>query len=212
MLGDALPDAELLATYQFWSLPSGSVQPPGEWLRIALTVAADRRLLLTEQARLTALLTMALADTTVATVDTKATYRHWRPATAIREADTDGNPVTQADPAWAPRAGSIGSSPEYGSGHSSYSGAGATVLAGFFCDDAVPFRHATDSPPGGVPRAYPGFAAAATEAGRSRVYGGQHFEFSNQAGLGVGRGVAGEVLAGRLLRLEGPTHVGACPR
>ncbi|WP_307831113.1 vanadium-dependent haloperoxidase [Nucisporomicrobium flavum] len=213
LLGNAaLPDPELQATFQFWSLPAGSSQPPGEWLSIALTVSHDRRLPLAEQARLTALLTMALADTTVATVGTKATYRHWRPTTAIREADTDGNPLTAPDPTWTARAGSVGGTPEYVSGHSSYSAAAAAVLAGFLCTDAVPFTHATDSAPGGAARAYPGFAAAAAEAGRSRVYGGQHFEFSNQAGLGIGRGVAGEVLATRLLRLHGPTHVGACPR
>lgn len=213
VLGDAaLPAPDLLATFQYWSLPAGSSQPPGEWLRIALTVAAGKRLPLPEQARLTALLTMALADSTVATVGTKYTYRHWRPTTAIREADTDGNAVTSPNPAWAARAGSVGSTPEYVSGHSSYSGAAAAVLAGFFCDDAIPFRHTTDSAPGGVARDYPGFAAAAAEAGRSRVYGGQHFEFSNQAGLALGRGVAGEALATRLLRRTGPAHVGSCPR
>jgi membrane-associated phospholipid phosphatase len=213
LLGNAaLTEPTLLATFQYWSLPAGSSQPAGEWLRIGLTVAGARRLALAEQARLTALLTMALADTTVATVATKFTYRHWRPTTAIREADTDGNPLTAPDPTWAARAGSAGGTPEYVSGHSSYSGAGAAVLAGFFCADAIPFTHTTDSAPGGTPRSYPGFGAAAAEAGRSRVYGGQHFEFSNQAGLALGRGVAGEVLATRLLYRSGPTHVGSCPR
>jgi hypothetical protein len=190
ILGDAArPDPDLLATYQYWSLPAGSSQPPGEWLRIALEVAHERRLPPAGQARLTALLTMALADTTVVTVATKYAYRHWRPTTAIRETTTDS--------AWTARAGSAGSTPEYVSGHSSYSGAGAAVLAGYFCTDAVPFTHVTDSAPGGLPRSYPGFTEAANEAGRSRVYGGQHFEFSNQGGLAVGRGVAGEVLAQR---------------
>jgi hypothetical protein len=213
VLGNAaLPDPSLLATFQFWSLPAGSDQPPGEWLRIALIVSAGRRLPLAEQARLTALLTMALADATVTTVATKYTYRHWRPTTAIREADTDGNPSTTADPAWTARAGAVGGTPEYVSGHSSYSGAGATVLQGFFCSDAIPFSLATDSAPAGAPRSYPGFSAAAAEAGRSRVFGGQHFEFSNQAGLHIGRDVAAETLATRLLRSTGPTHVGACPR
>jgi PAP2 superfamily protein len=213
VLGNAaLPAPDLAATFQFWSLPAGSDQPPGEWLRIALTVAGDRRLPLHEQARLTALLTMALADATVTTVATKYAYRHWRPTTAIREADSDGNPTTTADPTWAPRAGGVGGTPEYVSGHSSYSGTGATVLTGFFCGDAIPFTLATDSAPGGVPRSYPGFAAAAAEAGRSRVFGGQHFEFSNQAGLRIGHAVGSEVLATRLLRTTGPTHFGACPR
>ncbi|WP_030439231.1 vanadium-dependent haloperoxidase [Actinoplanes subtropicus] len=212
VLGNAaLPAPDLLATFQFWSLPAGSDQPPGEWLRIALTVAASRHLPLAEQVRLTALLTMALSDTSVATVATKFTYQHWRPTTAIREADTDGNPSTTADPAWTARAGAIGGTPEYVSGHSSYSGAGAAVLQGFFCTDAVPFSLATDSAPGGAARSYPGFSAAAAEAGRSRIFGGQHFEFSNQAGLTIGRGVAGETLATRLLRGAGPQHFGVCP-
>lgn len=212
ILGDAaVPAPDLAATYQFWSLPAGSDQPPGEWLRIALTVAGDRRLPLGEQARLTALLTMALADTTVTTVATKHRYRHWRPTTAIREADTDGNPLTVADPAWSARAGAVGGTPEHVSGHSSYSGAGAAVLRGFFCTDTIAFDLATDSAPEGAARRYPGFAAAAEEAGRSRVFGGQHFEFSNRAGLGAGRAVGDEVLATSLLRTTGPTHVGACP-
>jgi len=213
ILGDAsVPAPDLLATYQFWSLPAGSVQPPGEWLRIALTVGGERGLTLAQGTRMTALLGMALADTTVTTVGTKAAYRHWRPTTAIREADTDGNPLTPANPAWAARAGSVGSSPEWVSGHSSYSAAGATVLAGFFCSDNVRFTHATDSAPGGQARSYPGFSAAATEAGRSRVLGGLHFAFSDRAGQGAGRGVGDEVLATRLLRIHGAAHVGTCPR
>ncbi|MEJ3749697.1 vanadium-dependent haloperoxidase [Actinomycetes bacterium KLBMP 9797] len=212
VLGNAAIAApELLATYQFWAVPAGTGQPAGEWLRIALAVAAARELPLAQQARLTALVTMALADTTVATVATKVTFRHWRPTTAIREADTDGNPLTAPDPAWAARAGSVGGTPEYVSGHSSYSGAAAAALAGFFCADGIAFRHTTDTAPDGQARDYPGFSAAAAEAGRSRVFGGQHFEFSNQAGLHLGRGVAAEVLANRLLRVAGPTHVGDCP-
>jgi hypothetical protein len=213
LLGDAaIPADDKAATYQFWSLPAGSAQPAGAWLEIALVVAAARRLSLARGARLAALLTVALADTTVATVATKFAYRHWRPATAIREADTDGNPLTQPDPAWAPRAGSVGGTPEYVSGHSSYSGAAAAVLAGFFCADSIGFGYATDSAPGGEAREYPSFSAAATEAGRSRVFGGQHFEFSDQAGLALGRGVAAEVLATALLTVDGPTHHGECPR
>ncbi|SED07266.1 PAP2 superfamily protein [Amycolatopsis tolypomycina] len=205
--GTAAPDK--LATYHFWSVPAGTDQPAGEWVKIALTVSQGRSL--AASARLLALLTMTLADTTVPTVATKFTYRHWRPATAIREAETDGNPATQPNPNWAPRAGSTGGSPEYPSGHSSYSGAAAAVLAGFFCADGIPFTHTTDTAPGGQARTYPGFSAAAAEAGRSRVFGGQHFEFSNQAGFAIGRGVAAEVLATRLLKRTGPTHHGSCP-
>jgi membrane-associated phospholipid phosphatase len=210
LLGDAgIPAPDKLATFQFWSVPAGTGQPAGEWVKIALTVSHD--LPLPTSARLMALLTMTLADATVPTVGTKFTYRHWRPTTAIREAETDGNPSTQPNPNWAPRAGSTGGTPEYPSGHSTYSSAAATVLAGFFCTDNMRFTHTTDTAPAGQARTYPSFSAAAAEAGRSRVFGGQHFEFSNQAGFAIGRGVATEVLATRLLKRTGPTHHGSCP-
>jgi membrane-associated phospholipid phosphatase len=213
LLGNAaIPAPDKLATFQYWSLPAGTDQPPGEWVKIALTVSAARDLSLESATRLLALLTMALADTTVSTVATKYAHRHWRPGQAIVQADIDGNPFTVADPTWRPRGGGVGSSPEWVSGHSSYSGAGAAVLAGFFCTDTIAFTLVTDSAPGGEQRSYPSFTAAAAEAGRSRVYGGLHFEFSNQAGLGLGRGVAQEVLENRLLLRGGSTHVGACPR
>jgi hypothetical protein len=212
LLGDAaVPAPDKLATFQFWSLPAGSVQPPGEWVKIALNVSGARKLSLEDAARLMALVSMALADTTIVTVRTKFQYRHWRPTTAIREADTDGNPLTAPNPTWTSRAGSVGSSPEYVSGHSSFSGAAAATLAGFFCADRIRFTHTTDSAPGGEARTYPSFSAAAAEAGRSRVFGGQHFEFSNQTGLAIGGNVAEKVLATRLLYRTGPTHYGECP-
>jgi hypothetical protein len=212
LVGNAdIPAPDKLATFQFWSVPAGSDQPPGEWLKIALTVAASRGVDLADGVRLLALLTMAMSDVTIVTVGTKFLHRHWRPTTAIQRADTDDNPYTAPNPAWRARAGSAGSTPEWVSGHSSYSATGAGVLAGFFCADAIAFDVLTDTAPGGVARSYPGFSAAAAEAGRSRVFGGQHFEFSNQAGLALGRGVAAEVLRTALLRTNGPRHFGECP-
>lgn len=208
----AVPDAGALATYQYWSLGANSSQPPGAWIQVAQTVSASQSLSLPQTARLFALETMAMADTVAPTYTTKFLYRFWRPTTAIKEADTDGNQATAQDATWTARAGAVGSSPEHWSGHSSFSAAAAGVLAGFFCRDAVPFSLKTDTAPGGTARSYPSFSAAAAEAGRSRVIGGLHFEFSNQAGLSAGRGIAGEVLAhALLLRLGQPTHDGECP-
>ena len=208
----AIPDADALATFQFWNSAAGTSQPPGEWIKVA-TIVTNAQLLrfsLSGTARLFALLGMALSDVVGPTFETKFRYHHWRPATAIREAESDDNPWTTADPTWAPRAGGIGGSPEHTSGHSSFAGAGTTVLAGFFCKDAIPFDLASDSTPN-VPRHYDSFSAAEFEAGRSRVLGGIHFEFSNRAGILAGRGVAQEILGNKLLRSFGPTHLGACP-
>jgi hypothetical protein len=220
LIGDLdIPDAEKSAIYQYWSLGAGTVQPPGEWVRIALRISGEHQLGLEAKSRLFALLTMALADTSVATVRTKYVHRHWRPESAIRQADLDGNPWTEPVATWRARAGSPGTSPEYVSGHSVYSAAGAAVIAGFYCDDLLPFTHASDSAPTdpatGEPmtRSFPNLSAAAADAGNSRILGGIHFDFSNRDGLAMGRGVAAEVLATRLLLASGgPTHVGSCPR
>jgi hypothetical protein len=64
---------------------------------------------------------------------------------------------------------------------------------------------------GAQARSYTSFSQAAVEAGRSRVVGGLHFEFSNRAGLTVGRGIGEEVLSKMLLRKKGRTHLGQCP-
>jgi hypothetical protein len=208
----AISDAQALDTYNFWASSAGTSQPPGEWIKVAMIVSKQQAepLSLSQSARLFALLGMALSDAVAPTFRTKFIYHFWRPATAIREADTDGNPYTDADPAWAPRAGSIGGSPEHTSGHSSFAGAGTTILRGFFCADNISFTLKSDSTPN-RPRSYSSFSQAETEAGRSRVLGGIHFEFSNQAGIQTGRGVAGEVLTTALLRAHGPTHFGQCP-
>jgi hypothetical protein len=212
LLGNAaVSDPQKLATFQFWSLPAGSDQPPGAWIQIALAVAASRSLALDEASRLLALVSMASADTVAPTYMTKFVFNAWRPATAIREADTDDNPNTVADPSWAPRGGGIGANPEHWSGHSIFSAAAATILAGYFCDDSISFSLTTDSAPGGSARTYPSFSAAAAEAGTSRVIGGVHFEFSNQAGLAAGQAIAREILVHKLLRRHGPTHFGSCP-
>jgi hypothetical protein len=212
-----IPDPAKLALYQYWSLPAGSAQPPGEWVKIALEIAAGRSLTLAAKSRLLALLGVALSDVSVPTARTKFVHRHWRPETAIQQADTDGNPYTDKDEAWKARAGSPGGTPEYISGHSSFSAAGAGILAGFFCADRIAFTHVTDSAPidpaTGRPmeRGFASFSDAAADAGRSRVVGGNHFEFSNQAGLTMGRRVAAEILDSKLLYTTGPTHHGQCP-
>ncbi len=214
LLGNRLnTDPEKLSIFQFWALGGGSSQPPGAWIQVALAVTQGQPLEVTDSTRLFALLTMAMADTVAPTFATKFAFHHWRPATAIHEADADGNPLTDQDAGWTQRASNIGTSPEYWSGHSSFSAAAATVLAGFFCNDNIPFSlnlPAADAA-GGPTRSYSSFSDAAAEAGISRIYGGLHFPFSNEDGLEAGRAVAREILASKLLLLKGQTHFGQCP-
>src|SRR6185503_21247286 len=94
--------AEQTFIARFWSDFSYTVTPPGHWNQIAQNVATNRPGTLAENARLFALLNLAMADAGIAVWDAKYIYNFWRPVTAIQQADTDGNPETEADPNWTP--------------------------------------------------------------------------------------------------------------
>ena len=163
-------------------------------------------------ARLFALMGMAMGDAVIPAWSNKANFAFWRPGTAVTAANTDGNPLTEPDPDWVPRNGSLGSSPEHSSGQSTFAGAGSTILAGFYCTDFIAFSFEGDDAIAG-PRPFASFSAAAFEAGRARILAGIHFEFSNQAGQTGGRGLANEILTTRLQRLRpafGPKP--SCPQ
>src|SRR4029453_7236882 len=102
--------------------------------------------------------------------DAKYTYRLWRPVTAIRLADSDGNPNTVADANWLPLAGNTAADPSYPGAHSTISPAGADVLASFSGGEQ-PFSLTSPALPG-VTRSFGSFAAAAQEAGLSRIFSG----------------------------------------
>lgn len=179
---------------RFWGYGPGSATPPGHWNQIAAAVAAGRNgagpgtpNTLAENARLFALLNLALADAAIVSWDCKYTVNYWRPITAIREADTDDNPGTEADKEWLPLL-ETPPFPEYTSGHSTFSGAAAMVLAEFFGTDRVAFTAGSDDLPG-VQRSYHSFSEAAQESGISRVYGGIHFSSANVHGLSTGAAV-----------------------
>jgi hypothetical protein len=176
---------------EFWSdYPGATASPVGKWNLIAQTVAGQQGNTLAENARMFALLNVSLADAGIVCWDTKYTYGLWRPIDAIRLADTDGNPATLADPDWTPLLPSP-AFPEYVSGHSTFSGAAAEILALFFGTDDIAFE--TEAGFGvlpGVTRSYGSLSEAALEAGRSRIYGGIHFEFSNTTGRECGIAIA----------------------
>jgi hypothetical protein len=183
------PDQTQIA--EFWSdYPGATASPVGKWNLIAQTLAGQQGNTLAENARMFALLNVSLADAGIVCWDTKYTYGLWRPIDAIRLADTDGNPATPVDPEWTPMLPSP-AFPEYVSGHSTFSGAAAEVLALFFGTDDIAFETEAgfDVLPG-VARSYDSLSDAALEAGRSRIYGGIHFEFSNVTGRECGIAIA----------------------
>ena len=176
------PEQTLIA--RFWSDFSYTVTPPGHWNQIAQNVATNRGNTLIQNARLLALLNIAMADAAIIAWDAKYVFNFWRPITAIQEADNDGNPDTKAEPNWTPLLNTP-PFPEYTSGHSTFSSAAATVLAEFYGTDQISFTVGSDTLPG-VFRSYESFEAAAEEIGLSRVYGGIHFLSADLDGLQSG--------------------------
>jgi membrane-associated phospholipid phosphatase len=172
----------------------------GQFDQIARIVAVDQGNTLVDNARLFALLDMAQADLYIAVWDSKYTYNFWRPVTAIRAADTTGNPDTEADPTWTPLMATP-SHPSYPAAHATVSTGAATVLADFFGTDAIPFSISYPGLPG-VTRSFDSFSAAAQEAGQSRIWAGFHWSFDVSAGEAQGQSV-GDYVFQHLLLLRG---------
>ncbi|HEU4875427.1 MAG TPA: vanadium-dependent haloperoxidase, partial [Pyrinomonadaceae bacterium] len=163
------------------------------WNNVARTVSEARSLSTVERARLFALTNIALHDALQVTFASKFHYGLWRPLTAIRRADEDGNTNTVADPEWL----SLIPSPPYPSYAGNMSAIGtsqSTILAQFFGRDDISFQH-TWAGAGGATRSYAGFSVMADEQARARVYGGIHFTFDNVAGQSVGRNVANYIFS-----------------
>jgi hypothetical protein len=154
---------------------------------------------LLENARVLALLDLAMADAGIACWEAKYHYVFWRPITAIPLADTDGNPATSADPSWAPLFATP-AHPEYPSGHSTVSGAAAVVLASFFGEK----KHFTmdNDLLIGVTRSFQSFTQALDEVKNARIFAGIHFRSACDDGQATGIQVANWVLDNALL----PVH------
>ena len=113
----------------------------------------------------------------------------WRPVTAIRRADEDGNPDTEPDPLWLPFLVTPPyPNPTYAGNAATIGAACATVLARFFGTNDIAFEAHWEGTPGWT-RSYPGFWAIADEQARSRIYGGIHFHFDAIAGQEIGTNV-----------------------
>lgn len=181
----------------FWSDFSYTAMPPGHWHEITATIAHDRGLALAETARLFALISVAQSDAAIVCWETKYRYNLWRPITAIQRGSEDGNAATEADPGWTHFLNSP-PFPAYSSGHSTFSKSSATVLTRFLGTDAVNFSARSDSLPG-VFRNFASLAVCADEVGMSRIYGGTHYAFDNEAGKRSGAMIGEFVMRNFLL-------------
>jgi len=163
------------------------------WNNVARTVSVAQNLTTVERARLFALTNIAVHDALQTTFASKFHYGLWRPVTAIRHADEDGNAATSPDPAWSPLIPTP-PYPSYAGNMAAIGTSQATILALFFGRDDITFNH-TWVGAGGATRSYAGFGAMADEEAAARIYGGIHFRFDQLAGQSAGTNVANYVFS-----------------
>lgn len=182
------------------------------------TIALQRGNTIEENARLFALVNVAMADASICCWGAKYQYNFWRPVVAIREADEgtgptglgDGNDATQGDPEWeplgAPASNQSGRNftppfPSYPSGHATFGAAVFRTLERFYGTDNISFRLASDEFNGittdsqGVVRPvrvrrYDSFSQASEENAASRIFLGVHWSFDATVGLEQGAAIA----------------------
>jgi hypothetical protein len=180
--------AEQTEIARFW------FEGPPAWYRIARTVATVRGLDVWDSARLLAQMSLAMADGFITGFKIRYVYDLWRPVTAIREGDTDGNDATAGDPTW----NSLQNTPavsDYPSTQSIFSGAAAAALEGVLGTDQVAFKVTSGPPFADITRSFTGFSQAARESADSRVYAGIHFRTACEDGLLLGRKIGARAVA-----------------
>jgi len=170
------------------------------WPRIARVTTTSEELGLWRAARLFALLDMSLYDSYVAGWDSKYHWDFWRPYTAIRAGDTDGNPRTVRDAGWQ---NYLETPPvqDYPSTHSALGAGAAEVLKRCFSTDQVPFSmESLTALPANPVRSFKTFTQAANENADSRVRAGIHFRFATEQGKALGRKVGSYIVLHHLRR------------
>ena len=201
---DPTTPAERDEISRFWLAEGGTVRETGTWMQALLAIAERQGTAksTSKTARLFALVGMAIADAVKVSWEAKATYFTWRPTTAIHQGGGAGNPTTTPETTWTSRIVTIGGSPEYNSGTSAFAGAASAAIEGFYCHRRVAFSFETDMASNG-PRSYANPLEGAREAGRSRIFQGIHFQFSNEDGRRAGRGIGTEIAHTKLLPVHG---------
>jgi hypothetical protein len=162
------------------------------WNSAARQVSAAQGKTLSENARIFALLAMAICDGSIACFETKYHYNFWRPVTAIRAGDTDGNDLTDPDPDWLPLI-TTPAFPGYPSAHATLSGAARAVMERAFGKDGHAITLTHPALPDIVLN-YTAFEQITDDIDDARVYGGIHFRFDQEGGAHQGRAVGKYIL------------------
>jgi hypothetical protein len=176
----------------FYIIPAVQVYNPA-----ARQVSAAQGKTLSENAHDFALLAMAMCDGLISSMETKYSYNRWRPVTAIRAGDTDGNQKTEADANWLPLIVTP-PFPSYPSAHASAGGAARRVLERIYGKDGFAITLTSPTAPGVVLH-YTAWNQITDDIDDARVFGGIHFRYDQEAGAQQGWKVGSYILDNQLL-------------
>jgi PAP2 superfamily len=172
---------EQTAIARFWEATAPAVYWP---VARSITGAPGRDL--TANARLLAIAGMAMDDGLIAVFDAKYTYNLWRPITAIRNGDVDGNDATERDPSWTPLIDTP-MHPEYPCAHCIVSASLGAVLQAELGSGPVPAMSSASSTAGGAARTWKSVDEFVQEVAVARIYDGVHYRNSTVVGTAMGK-------------------------
>jgi len=212
------PEQTIAGIYWGYDAQPSLCAPVVVYNQIAVQIGSEHHLSVTENARMLALVNVAMADAGIAAWETKYFYKFWRPVAAIREADAgtgpsglgDGNPATVGDATWMPLGAPADNSdetnftppfPAYTSGHATFGGALFETLRRFYGTDHIGFTFVSDEFNGVtkdqfgntrplIPRTFETLSQAEDENGQSRIYLGIHWRFDKVNGIRQGEQIA----------------------
>ena len=174
---------------RFWSITG-----PAAWNPVVRSLASSRPMSAVERARLFALANVAAMDSFVAVFDAKYAYAFWRPITAIRRADIDGNDATDIAPTWLPLL-ETPLHPEYPCAHCISSAAVGAVLEAEFGTGEVPVISMTSAAVPGVVHRWTRIGDYVAEVSGARIFAGVHYRNSAEVGEAMGRSIARQTVA-----------------
>jgi hypothetical protein len=189
-----LRTAEQTEIARFWE-----VTGPAIYHGVVRSVADLPGREITKNARLFMAVTQAVDDAMIAVFDAKYHYNFWRPITAIRNGDIDGNDSTERDPAWRPFI-ETPMHPEYPCAHCIVSGAVGTVLQAEIGNGRMPKLTTTSPTADGATRTWSNIEDFMQEVANGRIYDGVHYRNSTDVGTGMGKQI-GDLAVAKYLRL-----------
>ena len=185
--GSTRRTAQETETARFWLMTGPQAYHPIAW-----QIIAARHLKLLDSARFMAMYSTALTDAYIAVFDAKYRYNFWRPVTAIRNGDLDGNPDTNIDATWQPL-DATPMHPEYPCAHCILSGAASSVIESTGGLGDLREISLTSPTAPGITHRWTSLESFTLEVANARIWAGFHYRFSARVGTSMGREVGSYV-------------------